>query len=185
MKKLMVIIVGVISITSIFIVLFFGVLPFSKDPNVYCDYVVMNLQTIMHNDDHIVDVYKRPDDSEIKSGDDWYDNDYNYRVRVKDSDYFFNNMNGKLNLYCEAKTNKVGKLVSDPKLNYYCYDPVNPSTYISDYTNGIISFTKEAFISTGNPIPFTFRVISNDAHKQFINIRIQVARISELEGDNL
>lgn len=187
MKKIMIALVGFLSVAAIIVVVFFGALPFSKESNIYCDYILMNMQTIMHNDEVIAEVLTRPSEKDIKVGDPWFDNDYSYRINVHNLNYLINSSHeGKFSLYCKAMTNKVGKLVSDPKLNYYVSSPENWSDMIdeNEYKNGVIKFNNDTS-KLSSFMQFTFKVQSNDAHGKSINIRMQSVAYTSMEESNL
>ena len=170
MKKVLAVLIAIGSIAAIIVVVFFGVLPHSKDPNVYCDYILVNAPSIYEHGEPRCEVLKRPDDSEIKAGDYWYDNDYHYRIHIADHTCLEEN---KLHLYCQPMSNQVGKLVSNPGLNFICFAPEEPKLVIEKDNGGIIDFQNEHF-NDKQLYGYTFRITSVDAHQQYINLRILI-----------
>lgn len=172
MKKIIALITGLVLLSSIIIVSFFGTLAYTKEKNIYCDYVALTMIDIKDDDKTAVKVLEREEDSKVHP-EDWWDNDYNYRINVYGTKYLENKLDNTFKLHCEAKTLRPGKLVSDPKLNYYVSEPVDWNTYINetDLNNDKIHVIK---YHESNVIPFTIKVQSNDPKGKFIKIRLQI-----------
>lgn len=177
MKKIIAILTGLVLLSSIILVTFFGTLPFTKEKNVYCDYIVLNMRNIMNADNVVVEVLERPAESKIKGGDEWFDNDYSYRINVHDNKFLLEQLNGTFQMHCEAKTLRIGKLVSDPKLKYSISE-VNWENYLikNELEKDYIKLKKDVFISEAKNkyIPFTIKVQSNDIKGRFMKIRMQI-----------
>lgn len=190
MKKLIAALAGLVLLSSIIIVSFFGTLAYTKEKNIYCDYVTLDMKNIMNDDNVAVEVLKRGE-----GGDDyWYGNDYDYRINVRDTNYILNNKSGEFKLYCQMHTLRPGKLVSDEfTLNYYVSEPVNWNDFL--YSNNeeeekienkqllkdtIKIKNKEKYeTEEEKTFPFTIKVQSSDPKGKFIKIRLQIMGVKK------